>query len=382
MKTRIAIVLCLLSFIGLAHADDNTLVAILRYGGTDGETTYSEYGVLEMLQAAGLINAEEREQLDTRSDVDGEHISIFWGDAAWDLANANLMVDDALGRGADVLITLTTPVTRTAINATADMDEPPGILFASVFNPAEAGIAQSACEKPDHVSGSVIQAPYERLLSLLQTQNPELSGIGVLFSSGEITGSSGADEIAALAEDLGISVSEAAVNNLADFPVAAQSLADSDVDAIVAPIDAVTAQALPVIAGIANESGIPVVYPVLGAVYHGTTFGVGIRSHYDQGLNLGRLLTAYLAGDLDLAATGLSVYTGESHSVNLDAAAAQDISISQELIDTADIVIQDGQASQSADFVAAYESRSMEDLQSDEAQAEAADFIASLQCGE
>ena len=288
MKTRIAIVLCLLSFIGLAHADDNTLVAILRYGGTDGETTYSEYGVLEMLQAAGLINAEEREQLDTRSDVDGEHISIFWGDAAWDLANANLMVDDALGRGADVLITLTTPVTRTAINATADMDEPPGILFASVFNPAEAGIAQSACEKPDHVSGSVIQAPYERLLSLLQTQNPELSGIGVLFSSGEITGSSGADEIAALAEGLGISVSEAAVNNLADFPVAAQSLADSDVDAIVAPIDAVTAQALPVIAGIANESGIPVVYPVLGAVYHGTTFGVGIRSHYDQGLNLGR----------------------------------------------------------------------------------------------
>ena len=94
------------------------------------------------------------------------------------------------------------------------------------------------------------------------------------------------------------------------------------------------------------------------------------------------MLTAYLAGDLDLAATGLSVYTGESHSVNLDAAAAQDISISQELIDTADIVIQDGQASQSADFVAAYESRSMEDLQSDEAQAEAADFIASLQCGE
>lgn len=386
MLMKTVLVLCALATLlapaGLAQDDMNPSVAILRYGGTAGETTFSEYGVLDMLEATGLISAEERQHLSTRQDLEGEHINIFWGDAGWDLAFANLMVDDALGREADVLITMTTPVTRAAVNATLDLDDRPPVLFASVFNPAEAGIAESECEKPDHVTGSVIEAPYERTLSLLQAQNANLGSIGILFSSGEITGIAGAEALEQLAEGLGISVSQAAVNNLSDFPVAAQSLADDAVDAIIAPIDAVTAQALPVISGIANENGVPVVYPILGAVYHGTTFGVGMTSHYQQGLHLGRLLTAQLSGDLDIATTGLAVYTGESYSVNLDAASEQGLSIAQELIDSADIVIQDGEATQSEAFIAAYQLHSQEYLQSAEAQAEAAAALAALQCGE
>ncbi len=371
---------CLLAPAALAQDDRNPSVAILRYGGTAGETTFSEFGVLDMLEATGIISAEEREHLSARQDLDGENITIFWGDAGWDLAFANLMVDDALGREADVLIALTTPVTRTAVNATLDLDDPPAVLFASVFNPIEAGIADSLCEKPAHVTGSVVEAPYARTLSLLQEQNGDLSSIGILFSSGEITGIAGAEALESLAEELGLSVSQAAVNNLSDFPVASQSLADDAVDAIIAPIDAVTAQALPVISGIANENGIPVVYPILGAVYHGTTFGVGMTSHYQQGLHLGRLLTAQLSGELDTAATGLAVFIGQSHSVNLDAAAEQGIGIAQELIDSADIIIQNGEATQSEAFIAAYELHSQDYLQSAEAQAEAAAALAELQC--
>ena len=382
LRRLLLVIIASLTSIALAYGQDSDspTVAILRYGGAPGETTFSEFGVLEILQADGFITAEERAALDTRQDLEGEHINIFWGDAGWDLATVNLMVDDALGREADAVITVTTPVTRAALNATLDMDEPPALLFASVFNPAESGIAAAACDKPAHATGSVIEAPYARALEVLQTQNPDLSAIGILFSTGETTGVAGAELVAQLAEDMGISVTQAAVNSLADFPLAAQSLADDMVDAIIAPIDAVTAQALPVISSIANESGIPVVYPILGSVYHGTTFGVGMTSHYAQGLHLGRLLAARLRGELDIAATGLAVYTGDAHSVNLDAAAEQVIDIAQTLIDSAHIVIENGEASQSEAFTAAYAIQSQAALQSEEARAAAAEFMASLAC--
>ena len=372
--------LALAGMVAIAQDSGKPTVAILRYGGTAGETTFSEFGVLDMLLAEGFISAEERETLDARQDLDGENVSIFWGDAGWDLATANLMVDDALGREADVLITLTTPVTRAAVNATADMDEPPALLFASVFNPVEAGIAASACGKPAHVTGSIIRTPYDRALSLLQEQNPDLDSIGVISSSSEISGISGSAQLSALAQAQGISVDKAAVIRLADFPPAAQSLADSAVDAIVAPIDAVTAQALPVISEIGNEVGIPFLYPVLGSIYHGATFGVGFIDHYEQGLHLGRLLTGVLKGDLDTAATGIRAFTGERHSVNLDAAAEQGLSIPQSLIDSADIVLQDGEARQSDAFRDAYAIREVAELQTDEARQEMTATIESLRC--
>ena len=375
----IAAVACITPVAG--QNGDNPTVAVLRYGGTPEETTFSEYGVLDMLQATGMISADERVHLDTRQDLEGENINIFWGDGGWDLALVNLMVDDALGRGADVLIALTTPVARAAANATSDLDDAPPVLFASVFSPTDAGIAESSCDKQTNVTGSVIVAPYQRTLALLGEQNPDMSSIGILSSSTEISGLAGGDTVEALAGELGLEVKRLAVNTLSDFPLAAQALADEFVDAIVAPIDAVTAQALPVLSGIANENGIPFVYPILGSVYHGATFGVGFMAHYEQGLHLGRLLTGVLAGELDTEMTGIRSFSGEGHSVNLDAADEQGITIVQALVDTADIVISGGGDAKSAAFDAAYRTYSMDELRSDEVMEMGAGAIASLNCG-
>ena len=383
MLLRIASVLILLALPMLhAAADgDAPVVAMLRYGGEPDETTWSEHGVLDMLQAEGYISAEERDGLDLRNDLEGENITIFWGDAGWDLATANLMIDDALGRAATALVTVTTPVTRAAVNATADMDDDaPVVLFASVFSPVESGIFTTACEKPANATGSVIHAPYARALSLLQAQDSDIGSIGVIHSSTEISGIAGAEEISALADDMGLAVEVAAVNAIGDFPAATASLTGKGVDAIVAPIDALTAQALPVVSKVANENGIPFLYPVLGAVYHGATFGVGFLDHYAQGIHLGRLLTRHLAGELDPAATAARVFTGESHSVNLDAAEEQGIDISQALIDSAEIVIQDGVASQSDAFQAAYATLDIAGLRSGEARDAADAIFESLIC--
>ena len=386
MKSPLSVLLALLlpfvTFFAAAQESDKPTVAILRFGGVAEQTTLSEYAVLDALMAEEFISEPERDQLGARQDLEGQRIDIFWGDAGWDLAAANLMVDDALGREADILVTLTTPVTRAALNATEDMDDPPPVLFASVYNPIEGGIASSSCEKPAHATGAELRAPYDRALALMQELVPDLDSVGVIHSVSEISGASGADEIRALAAAQEIEVKTMAVTGFSDFPLAAQGMADSAVEAMIAPIDAVTAQALPIISDIAIENGIPFLYPVLGAIFHGATVGVGTVDHYEQGLHLGRLLISALAGELDTSVTGIRAFTGERHSVNLDAAAAMGVDVPASSIESADVVLREGEASVSDAFRAAYALRGMAWLQSDEARQQARDAIESLRCGE
>ena len=218
----IAAVACITPVAG--QNGDNPTVAVLRYGGTPEETTFSEYGVLDMLQATGMISADERVHLDTRQDLEGENINIFWGDGGWDLALVNLMVDDALGRDADVLIALTTSRWR----ARQPTPHPIWTMRRRCFSlpcsaPQTLASPESSCDKQVNVTGSVIVAPYERTLALLGEQNPDMSSIGILSSSTEISGLLAAIQSRRLAGELGLDVKRLAVNTLSDFPLAAQA---------------------------------------------------------------------------------------------------------------------------------------------------------------
>ena len=382
MAKRLLTLMIILSIASMslvsAQDEDNPTVAILRYGGAAEETTFSEYGVLDMLQARAIFGGRAP-IAGYAPGLGGREYRHLLGRRRLGSGDRQLMVDDALGREADVLITVTTPVTRAALNATADMDEPPPLLFASVFNPLEAGIAQPVCDKPAHATGSEIRAPYERALAVLMEQNPNLSVIGVISSSSEISGITGAAQISALAQAQGIDVERTAVISLPDFPLAARSLADAAVEAIIAPIDAVTAQALPSSARSQREWH-PLSLSGAGRGLSWRYLRRRLHAALRAGLALGRLLTGVLDGELDTATTGIRVFSGESHSVNLDAAAEQGIAIASALINSADIVVSGSEDSQSGAFGAAYALQSQEYLASDEARAAASAAMESLAC--
>ena len=82
-----------------------------------------------MFEAYGLINMDERALLEDEQDLVGENINVYWADAGSDLPTANIMVEQALDRGADVLLTFSTPVSAIAAGATQDMDDPPRPLL-------------------------------------------------------------------------------------------------------------------------------------------------------------------------------------------------------------------------------------------------------------
>ena len=95
----------------------------------------TEGAVLDLLESYGYLTPEENRILEERRNHQGENVNIIWGDAGFDYPTISIMVEDALDQGADVLVTLGTPVTLVAVNTTLGMDDPPAVLFTSVHNP-------------------------------------------------------------------------------------------------------------------------------------------------------------------------------------------------------------------------------------------------------
>ena len=221
------------------------------------------------------------------------------------------------------------------------MEEPPPVLFSGVQYPYEAGIASSACIKPAHVTGTEILTSYEFVFEALLEQDPDMERIGIIHSTTEASGTQGAAEIAAIAAAQEIVADTVGVVSVSDLRAAANALVNDGAQAILLPVDSITTQGLPIVVTVANENGIPVFYPSLGAVYYGATIGAGYSRYYETGLSVGVLLANYLNGDLDVATTAINIVTG-GLGINMDSADAQDVEIAQSLMQRADAVYRSG----------------------------------------
>ena len=326
----------------IAQDVDKPSVAIMGYGWFPSfEVT--EGAIFDMLQSYDFINADENDILSAGEDLEGEHIDVFRVDPGRGRDEISLAVENAIDKEPDVIVTLSSWFTQAAVNVTLDMGDPPPILFAAVSYPYRYGIAESPCIKPDHVTGSESLTPYGYVMSLLKIQNPEIKKIGTIFNSSEEGGSWGVERITSHAEEFGIEVEAEGLAQLSDARVAADTLIDWGVEAFVLPRDHYTSQGLPVIAIVANDAGIPVFHPSMGAIYYGATVGAGFYLYYEDGVTLGRMLVAYLNGGLDIASTAISQQSSQGLGVNLDAALVLGIEMPDELMEQADAVIEGGE---------------------------------------
>ncbi len=323
------------------QAEEKPTVAMLRFGAFFS-FTYVENAVLDTLLANGLVSEAEHATLMARDDLEGQNLNVLWNDANFDFSAVNTIVEGALDRGADIMVVLSTPTAQAAVNITEDMDNPPIVLFTSVFNPYEAGIAQASCIKPSHVTGIESVTPYEDIVPLLLLQNPDLKMIGVIYSSAETSGRMGADAIVAASEAQGLTVEVAAIANLSDLTVAANALVDKGVEAFLLPSDLLTMSGLPVITQIAIENGLPVFHSTSNTINLGATVSAGAGHNSLQGSLIGAMMAGHLRGELDIASTGIGMIDLLSVGLNLDVAAEQGIEFTPALMDRAHLLLRDG----------------------------------------
>ena len=158
----------------------------------------------------------------------------------------------------------------------------------------------------------------------------------------EATGLAGAEQIKKIGESLGLTVDITAITGLSDLRLATQGLVSGGAEAIVLPIDHIVGTGLPIIATVANANSIPMFMVSSGAVVYGATLSAGFFQYYAQGTSVGLMLSAWLNGDLDVANTAIDRRSSFALGINQDAAQELEMEIADELVERADLVIQDG----------------------------------------
>ena len=330
------LVLCLLLVVLAvpitAQDEDIPVVAILRFGPLQ-PFELSQKGTTDLLEAYGY--------------VDGENIHLIFGDAEFDFPTANLLAENALDEGADVIIAITTPVAQAVVNNTLDLENPPIVLFNTVTSPYGAGIAQSACIKADNIWGSQALAPYANIMPILFELNPDIETVGYMYNNAEANSVVSTEIVEQVAEDLGLNLVIQTVTQTSEVGIAAEALVDNGAEAFFIPTDSTVSDGLPALLGVAEDVGIPVIHADSGQVYNGATVASGLN-YYQEGVDTARILIAYLNGEIDIAETGIAQQQGTRLAINLDSANAQGVDIPQALLDQASFFIEDGESSEEA----------------------------------
>ncbi len=381
LRSRIVMVLLLglllLSLAPVASADDDApTVAYLRFGQSPS-VALTDKAILDMLEVYGYISADERAVLDGNSDLHGENINILYRDAGFDLATATLMVEDAMDEGADVLLTISTEVGLIAGAATQAMEDPPAMIFAILTAPYYTGLAAAPCLKPANLTGTQMDIDFAQFDEVRNAQSPGLGTLGIIMNADDPAQALTLQVMNAYAAASGFKVATASVVNAADYALATESLLDRGADALLLPPR--TGSSAGLAAVVDTAYGIPVYSVMLTDIFSGIQIGSGFQGWYSEGLIAAQMLIGHLRGEIDIATTAINASPGFSVAVNLDAAEATGVTITDELLALASFVIEGG-AGMGEEFEIPGVNTFLEEMSLEERMAADAEFLAGLQC--
>ena len=378
--TKILFAVLLLSLLlpsaALAADDDVPTLAFLRYGQSPA-FALTDKAVLDTLEAYGYIGMEDRQTLLQGGDLRGERINILYRDAGFDLSAANLMVEDALDEGADVMLTVSNEVGMIAAAAMTELDDPPALIFAIVTAPYLSGIAEAPCVKAPNITGTQMDIDFLQFDAVREAQNPGMTNFGMIVNPNDPASGNAMQTLSIYAQARGLTFETASAITIADYSLATETLLDKGVEAIVLPPR--TGSAAGVLAVLDAAYGATIYSTIVTDVFIGVPVGAGFQGWYHEGAVAARMLVAHLRGELDIARTGINLTPGFTVAANLDAAEVHGIEIRQALLDQADFVIEGGGAAGGSLEIPGVNTF-LEEMTVEERWAEDQAFLAGLHC--
>ena len=363
----------------LAQDNDKPTIAWLKWGDSRN-VALAEKAILDMLQAYEFIDEDERALLDNERSIEGEKINIIYGDSLFDRMEANVLIEEALDRDADIFLTFTTQMTQIVYYSIREFIDPPKLIFTVTSGPYITGVADSSCVKPDFVIGTVPVTDYEDIVPLLRMQNPDMQVAGAIWSPQQRASEVGVARIKAIAGALDppLDIVDETIVVTPDLYQAVQNLADQGAEAIIIPI--FTFQGFSLLLSLTYDYGLPVVFSAPQNAYRGGTIGGGFFGLYKQGVIAGNMLIGHLNGDMDIARTSIYESDDFAFAVNLDAADLQGVEIPQAMLDGAAYVVSNGESEQGVTLQWPELEITLPDMPLEERRAADLEFLAGLEC--
>lgn len=232
------------------------------------------------------------------------------------------------GDGLDLAIGVATPTSQALAKAITTTP----VLFTAVTDPVGAGLVQDPEAPSGNVTGVSDMQPVKPILELAQTFRPDAKAVGMVYNAGESNSVFLVEQAEKDAAGMGLTIVKAPASTSAEVQAAAQSLVGR-VDAIAVIGDNTAVSALESIIKVCEQNQIPLVAGDPDSVKRGAVACYGF-DYYDLGKQTGAMAAKLLSGT-PVADVPVEFAANLQLSVNEKAAAAQGVTIPQDLIDQA-----------------------------------------------
>ncbi|WP_261623920.1 ABC transporter substrate-binding protein [Nesterenkonia marinintestina] len=330
--------------------------------GGDGES-YS-IGVTQIVSHPSLDAARDG----FKSAFEEADVEVEWDEqnAQGEQATATNIAGTFANADLDLVLAIATPTAQAAAQA---IDDTP-IVFTAVTDPEEAGLVDSWDEPGGNITGTSDMNPVQEQLELLQEIDPDAETVGIVYSSGEANSQVQVDMAKEAADELGLEIEESTVTTSAEVQQGLQSL---DVDAVYVPTDNVVVSALETVIQYGEDNELPIIAAEGDSVTRGAVATYGIN--YEKlGQQAGEMALRVLQDDEDPASMAVEEQSELELYINPEAAEAQGIEISDDLLDRADVVVgEDVEAQDPAEAGEEEEEEDDEDSEDEDAEDEGAE---------
>ena len=278
-------------------------------------------GLVEELARAGY----------TPDGKNGRKIKIDRQNAQADQSNLVAMAEKMTEEKNDILIGITTQATLSLAKATKEIP----IVMAGITYPVEAGLIKDENRPGTNVTGVSDRTPIRQQLELMKEILPNLTKLGVLYTSSEDNSAKQVEEVKKAAAELNLELKIAAVVGTNDVQQTAESLA-AEVQAIFVPIDNTIASTMPTVVKAADEYHIGVFPSADAMVADGGVLGLGV-DQYMLGVKAAQMVIAILDGadpaqtPIVLANDGI-IYLNEQKAAELGIIIPENIRQKAELV--------------------------------------------------
>jgi ABC-type uncharacterized transport system substrate-binding protein len=236
--------------------------------------------------------------LAARGFVDGERLEVTRYNAQGDLAVANAIAAQVTSADLDMIITASTPSLQTVANVNRSRAAPTVHIFGITSDPYGAGVnisREDHLDHPPYMAGLGSLPPVRELFELVQTINPAVRRVGLVWNPTEANSEAATHLARAAAAEFGMELVEGNAESSTAAGEVAQSVLSRGVDVLWVSPDSTVYTAIDVLIQAARRAGVPVVTSLPGSVARGSLLDLGAR-YEDVGYVQGLLAADVLEG--------------------------------------------------------------------------------------
>lgn len=324
--------------VGLAILAVAAVAPVLASGAQETEDQESKVIGISKIVAHPALDDIEQGIIDELTALGYEELEYDLQNANGDITTASSIATKFRNDGVRLAVGIATPTAQALVNTINDVP----VIFAAVTDPVGAGLIPSTDAGEGNVTGSSDLTPVEAQFDLME-RLVDVQTVGHVYASGESNAVALAELARAEAERRGMGFVESTVVNSSEVRSATQSIIDR-VDVIYVSNDNTVVSALSALTDVAGAAGVPVISAdTTSAEPGGVLLALGFN-YYKFGRATGRLVAEVLDG-ADPA--GIPTLFLEDASdldllVNLDVAAELGVTVPDDMVSDASILIEDG----------------------------------------